>query len=404
DAAAVRPSQERAEQTGRDSDRETADADKNAPAADSQQESHAAADSPADKPSPAEPPKDEASATRLDTSEPVATAPRNAIAERPKINPHQYALKLKAKTAADVVAAKKAVQELTADVAAKRKEAARAAAELGAAEAAHTSALSKADRAAASYDAATAAIARQQEPAEAAERSAVAGDRRAKAKADSLTRAYGKALLAQDAALLAKANASASLDEATAKLEPARTAAAAKDAESAAADRRLEEARAAVAVAVAADRDAQKRVMPVSVLISKKDRRIYVRQGLSPVFDAPVEIRDPDTPLGSHLFIATAADDDGSLKWSVVTMPVRADRPVERRKNLASADTKTDVSWSWRTTGASPAEALERIDIPKDVRDLIADRLWTGASLIVSDQPVSGETGADGTDLTIKFR
>ena len=30
--------------------------------------------------------------------------------------------------------------------------------------------------------------------------------------------------------------------------------------------------------------------------------------------------------------------------------------------------------------------------------------LWTGASLIITDLPVSGETGNDGTDLTIKLR
>jgi hypothetical protein len=143
-------------------------------------------------------------------------------------------------------------------------------------------------------------------------------------------------------------------------------------------------------------------VTPISVLISKKDRRIYVCQALSLFFDVLIEICDPDTPLGSHLYIATAAKEDGSsLRWSVVSM---REARTERRKDLASADAKADISWDWRPAGASPSEALERVDIPKDVRDRIAERLWTGASLIISDQPVSGETGNDGTDLTIKLR
>jgi len=138
--------------------------------------------------------------------------------------------------------------------------------------------------------------------------------------------------------------------------------------------------------------------MPVSVLVSKKDRRIYVRQGLAPVFDAPINVRDPETPLGSHLYIATAANDDGTgLKWSVVSMPEQTERGawVDEQAGL----TPTPRRWT-----STPAEALERVEIAQDVRDRIAERLWTGGSLIITDQPLSGETGNDGTDLTVKVR
>jgi hypothetical protein len=318
------------------------------------------------------------------------------------VNPHQYAQQLKAKAQAEAAVASKAIKALSAELVIKQKEAARAAAELRAAKAAQALACIKADADAASYDAAKAAADSQQEPAVTAERSASAGDEQAKARADRLTRAYGEALLAEDAALLTQTNAGSALVDATAKLEQARAAVAASDSDLADAERRLDETRTAAAAAAIAQKEAERRVTPVSVLISKKDRRIYVRQALSPLFDAPIEIRDPDAPLGSHLYIATAAKEDGSsLKWSVVSMP---EAQTERRKNLASADAKADISWDWRTASASPSEALERVDIPKDIRDRIAERLWTGASLIISDQPVSGETGNDGTDLTIKLR
>jgi len=344
-------------------------------------------------------PKVDAAGAKLDTA---AVDSKTVTPNRPGVNPLQYAQQLRVKAAAEAAATSKAVKTLTAEVAIKQQEARRSVAELSAAEAAQTLAWRKAYTADASYEAAAASAARQREPAEAAEHEAPAGAGQAKAKADRLTIAYGKALLAEDAALLAKTNAHSAFDEATARLKEARTVFAPKGAELTDAEQRLDEARTASALAATAQREAERRMMPISILISKKERRIYVRQGLSPLFDAPIEIRDPDTPLGSHLFIATAPKEDGSsLKWSVISMPVRfGDEPSERRK---TASAETGNSWNLRNSGASATEALERVNISKDVRDKLAERLWTGASLIISDQPVSGETGNVGTDLTIKI-
>ncbi|PPD16170.1 MAG: hypothetical protein CTY30_08205, partial [Methylocystis sp.] len=338
---------------------EVASADTAAPAADSQLPESADAASKteqnADQPKPG---------TAADKPASLVPSSPAAVAERLTVNPHQYAQRLKAKAQADAAAASKSIKALSAEVVLKQKEAARAAAELRAAKAAQALAVAKADAAAASYDAAKAAANSQQEPAATAERGATAGDEQAKARADRLTRAYGEALLIADAALLTQTNASAALAEATAKLEQASAAIVAGDSDLTDAERRLDEARTTAAAAATAQREAERRLAPISVLISKKDRRVYVRQGLSPLFDAPIEIRDPDAPLGSHLYVATAAKEDGSsLKWSVLSMP---EALTERRKNLASADAKADISWDWRPASASPSEALERVDIPKD--------------------------------------
>ncbi|MEZ5849572.1 MAG: hypothetical protein R3D68_02835 [Hyphomicrobiaceae bacterium] len=48
-------------------------------------------------------------------------------------------------------------------------------------------------------------------------------------------------------------------------------------------------------------------------------------------------------------------------------------------------------------------EALERFTLPEATRKLIGDRLWPGASLIVSDHAISGETGR-GTDFVVLTR
>ena len=169
--------------------------------------------------------------------------------------------------------------------------------------------------------------------------------------------------------------------------------------------RRLDEARAAFEAAGNAEKEARRRALPLSVLVSKKDQRIYVRQGLAPIFDLPVSVRDPGRALGSHLYIATAANDDGtSLKWSVVSMPTQnAEERGERRAETTAVDT-LGVTANPNRPPSSPAEALERIEIPQDVRDRIAERLWVGGSLIISDLPLSGETGNVGTDLTVKIR
>ena len=348
--------------------------------------------------------------TDADRAAPALGAPRAPIgaAQPPLVNPHQFAEHLKVKAAAEAAAAIKTVKEMFTALGSKRQEAARAAAELKVAEADHASAQSKADAAAKTYEAAVAAAsAKQHESVLAAEELKASEDNAfGKAKADHLANAYEKAAVARDASATVKKNADTALADAATRLETAKTAAAAKDVELAGAVRRLNEVTAASDAAANDKKEALRRAMPVSVLVSKKDQRIYVRQGLAPVFDAPVSVRDPQTPLGSHLYIATAANDNGTaLKWSVVSMPApAAEEQSERRKNKAWVDEQVGMSPSPRRSTSTPAEALERVEIAQDVRDRIAERLWTGGSLIITDQPLSGETGNDGTDLTVKVR
>src|SRR5258708_4291254 len=70
-------------------------------------------------------------------------------------------------------------------------------------------------------------------------------------------------------------------------------------------------AREAAAVAenarVAADeaaRQVARELEPISVLISRKTQRLYVRRGFEPIRDSPVTILDGDRPIGTHVFTA----------------------------------------------------------------------------------------------------
>ena len=50
------------------------------------------------------------------------------------------------------------------------------------------------------------------------------------------------------------------------------------------------------------------------------------------------------------------------------------------------------------------AQALERIEFPGEIFALIAERLWTGGSLIITDEALSDETSDIGTDLVVMVR
>ena len=62
-------------------------------------------------------------------------------------------------------------------------------------------------------------------------------------------------------------------------------------------------------------------LQPVSVLISRKTQRLYVRQAFKPLFESPVTIADPDRPMGTHVFTAVERlSDDARLRWNVVSL------------------------------------------------------------------------------------
>ncbi|MEN3286837.1 MAG: hypothetical protein V7634_1137 [Bradyrhizobium sp.] len=164
------------------------------------------------------------------------------------------------------------------------------------------------------------------------------------------------------------ANAGAQLEAAKADLQPKLdAAAAAKDAAKAAAAKNADASKVAT--------DAKLALEPVSIYISRATQKLYVRRnthkpardGGGEVFDSsievPVTIRDPDKPIGTHVFTAMARNGTG-LRWSAVT--------------IDGGDTAKD--------------ALDRIAMPQVVLDLIAPTAAPRSSIIVSDEPLSAET------------
>ena len=141
----------------------------------------------------------------------------------------------------------------------------------------------------------------------------------------------------------------------------------------------------------------------VSVFVSRKAGRVYVRYGNQPLFDVPVEIRDPDHPIGTHVFTALDVAKDGkAMRWSVVTIPTDAAAAprAEVRRGGKRSRHERETEIAEQRPLVSAGEALERVEIPKEAIERVSELLTPGASLIISDQPISGETGRD-TDFII---
>jgi hypothetical protein len=156
-------------------------------------------------------------------------------------------------------------------------------------------------------------------------------------------------------------------------------------------------AREAQTAAEAADEElslARKAVSPITVFVSRKTGQVYVRQGFQELHDGPIVVAEPDRPLGTHVFTAMQETEGGAaIRWISVSVPTSGGESVRRGRHEPAPPAMA---------ASTAAEALDRITLPDEVRELMSERLWPGASLIVSDFGL-GETG-QYTDFVILTR
>jgi hypothetical protein len=146
---------------------------------------------------------------------------------------------------------------------------------------------------------------------------------------------------------------------------------------------------------------------PISVFVSRKERKLFVRKGFDPVFSVPVTIANPDQPLGNHVFTAVELINDGAaMRWLAVSLPserrVVVDRSRSRTNNRGRHSAPVEVVQT-ATASPSASDALDRIEIPQETLTRISELLTPGASLIISDQGLGPETGS-GTDFIVLTR
>ena len=175
---------------------------------------------------------------------------------------------------------------------------------------------------------------------------------------------------AEDAKQKAAAKADAlgpQLDAARADLKAKQDALAAAQAAAKAAEaKRVETAKAAT--------DAKLANEPVSIFISRATKKLYVRRDTHKKWpdggelydfseEFPVTIKNPDKPLGTHIFTAVARA-EGGLRWTEVSID----------------------------NGDTARNALDRITFPQEVLDRIAPTARPLSSITISDEPLSSET------------
>jgi lipoprotein-anchoring transpeptidase ErfK/SrfK len=201
----------------------------------------------------------------------------------------------------------------------------------------------------------------------------------AKARADAALAVAEKALAAAKtdqarARADQKQKAAAAVEELQRQLDTAKANGKSKLDAAAAAQDAAKAVETKKAAAVQAAIEAKLALEPVSVFISRATQKLYVRRNThkplpdkGEVFDAtievPVTIRDPDKPIGTHVFTAMART-EGGLRWTAVTID----------------------------SGDAAKAALDRITLPQDVLDRIAPTALPRSSLVISDEPLHRET------------
>lgn len=119
---------------------------------------------------------------------------------------------------------------------------------------------------------------------------------------------------------------------------------------------------------------------------------IYVRQGFKPLFDAPVNLREPTEPLGTHFFAALQSKQHPDrIRWIHTSL---ASQPLQS----PLLDLKPGRSSFFSQRGVN--RVLDRIDLPHHLRERLTPLMVPGSSIIITDNGLSDESHL-GTDFIV---
>ncbi len=128
--------------------------------------------------------------------------------------------------------------------------------------------------------------------------------------------------------------------------------------------------------------------------------QLYVRQGYKDILQSPVVIKDPELPLGTHLFTVMAFDKKATTaQWTALTLEGARPQQVAEAEVIKSDATPPGSG----ATAATAMAALDRVVIPDAVRERLSELLTPGSSLIITDNGISSETGKY-TDFIVRIR
>jgi lipoprotein-anchoring transpeptidase ErfK/SrfK len=142
---------------------------------------------------------------------------------------------------------------------------------------------------------------------------------------------------------------------------------------------------------------------PISLFVSRKEGKLFVRKGFEPVFDMPVRIEHPEAPIGTHVFTAgRPAEGETGLRWFAVSIPNDRDAQPEPKSKSRAAREQRVVAFA-EPPRRSAADALDRVELPPEALERVAPLMTPGASLVIADQGLGVETGKE-TDFIVVTR
>ena len=153
-----------------------------------------------------------------------------------------------------------------------------------------------------------------------------------------------------------------------------------------------------------AKKERERRAKPLSVFVSLKSQRIYIRQGFEPVLDAPMTVDPLSVPVGTHVLTAMRyGSDNNSFEWKLVSAQIPAGglADTSSRKNKRREEA---LAPSLSNGPRFVAAALNAIKIPQEIRDRIAELARPGASFIISDRDLPRSENGGGTEFVVLTR
>lgn len=143
----------------------------------------------------------------------------------------------------------------------------------------------------------------------------------------------------------------------------------------------------------------------ISVFISLKTERIYIRQGFEPLLEAPITIADDVRRIGTHVLTAMRYGTNPDVfDWRLVSahLPANAGKIDDDSGGKKRPDPSAPLSAEASVRMARAA--LDAITIPPDILTTISELARPGASLIISDRDLPANENGLGTEFVVLTR
>ncbi len=169
--------------------------------------------------------------------------------------------------------------------------------------------------------------------------------------------------------------------------------------------------RVAQAELIESNKQAVRNSRPLSIFISLKTERIYLRQGFDPLIEAPITVKADGRRLGTHVFTAMryAERNPDALDWSLVSahLPVGSIDQNDQDTSKKKKKTKTAETVMAHTDDNSfemASDALDSITVPADILEKISELARPGMSVIISDRDLPANENGLGTEFVVLTR